>query len=267
MANLWENFGLAFLYEDEDSLMGILSYTAQEGKGILGYRDAPYIYHSFGDTELFLRTQKNEEGGLTVEGCDVHCGGPCIWNVLHSGFDITMQKERAHVHTALFRREDGSGFVPIEIITADVLPSFLAGDRLTVQVIGLPLEVHYHADEDAYDRAQPTDEDGRAWRPAAGALFPASFLHNHAPERYEQGKEYVSDRFVLFRATAKKLSWGCFDCNGEKQRTFVRCFVDTDFGELEFDHAVDQVAEAERENIRVGAVISGVAVLSGDLRI
>ena len=43
--------------------------------------------------------------------------------------------------------------------------------------------------------------------------------------------------------------------------------MDTQFGELEFVHTYDQVPEEDRENIRVGAIVSGVFRLSGDAAI
>ena len=46
---------------------------------------------------------------------------------------------------------------------------------------------------------------------------------------------------------------------------FIRCVVDTHFGELEFIHTLDQVPEEMRENIRVGSVVSGTCILSADV--
>ena len=102
---------------------------------------------------------------------------------------------------------------------------------------------------------------------ATGSMAAISFLYNHAPGRYEQGKDYETDRYVQFTAVVKKLYHGTFEMNGEKHNAFIRCFVDTEYGELEFDHTLEQVPEELRDNIRVGAVISGTCVLSGDVAI
>ena len=85
----------------------------------------------------------------------------------------------------LMRKPDGDGMVPIELITADVYPSFLKGDKYKIQVIGLPISISYYADEDAYSDSLPVDEEGQKWGIAEGTLFPSGFLYNHDPDRQE----------------------------------------------------------------------------------
>lgn len=140
-------------------------------------------------------------------------------------------------------------------------------DKVTMQVVALPLEINYYANEDEYAKAQPSDENGKKWLMATGSMAAISFLYNHDPGRYEQGKDYETDRYVQFTAIVKKLYHGIFEMNGEKHNAFIRCFVDTEYGELEFDHTLEQVPEELRDNIRVGAVISGTCILSGDVAI
>jgi hypothetical protein len=55
--------------------------------------------------------------------------------------------------------------------------------------------------------------------------------------------------------------------NNEKNNMFIRCFVDTQFGELEFDHTLEMVPEELRDNIKVGSIITGTCILSGDVAI
>ena len=46
------------------------------------------------------------------------------------------------------RNTDNGGMLPVDIITADVLPSFLKDDRLTLQLVAPCLEVNYYATEE-----------------------------------------------------------------------------------------------------------------------
>lgn len=267
MANLSENYGLDFLMED-DTAMGFVGYLAKEGKGVTGYYGYPYLFTPLGNVEYWVKTEKNDEGNLEVKGIDSHCGGNCIWDMVCSGIDITPKDSAKLEKVLMLNRANGSGgLLPIDLITADVLPSFMKGDKVTAQVIGLPLDINYYADEDEYTADQPADENGKKWMVGNGALMPLSFLVNHNPEKYEQGKDYDSDAYVHFTATVTKLYHGVFELNGDKNNTFIRCFVDTEYGPLELDHTIDQVPENQRANLKVGAIVSGICLLSGDVAI
>lgn len=268
MANMLENFGLDFFAEDDNSLMGFVGYITKEGKALTGYHGTPYLFKSMGDVEFWVKTEKNSEGNLHVAGFDSHCGNRCVWELIHSGIDITPKDASKLEHVAMFNRADThGGLLPIEVITADILPSLMKDDKVTMQVVALPLEINYYANEDEYAETQPSDDNGKKWLMENGSMAALSFLYNHAPDRYEQGKDYESDRYVQFTATVKKIYHGAFEMNDEKHNTFIRCFADTQYGELEFDHALEQVPEELRDNIRVGAVISGTCILSGDVAI
>ena len=78
MPNMLENYGLDFLAEDEETMMGFVGYLVQNGKAFHSYSGAPYLYTPMGAGEFWVRTQKNEEGNLEIAGVDSHCGGKCI---------------------------------------------------------------------------------------------------------------------------------------------------------------------------------------------
>ena len=253
---------------EDDTFTGLVGYLVKEGKAISGYYGYPYFYASLGNVEFWAKTEKNSDGNLAVTGIDSHCGGNCVWNMVCSGIDVTPQDFSKLARVLMFHRANGSdGLLPVELITADVLPGCLKGDSVTMQVIGLPLEINYYADEEEYEASQPTNENGEKWMVGNGALLPVSFLVNHNPKHYEQGKNYISDAYVHFTATVTKLYHGAFDLNGTKSDTFIRCFVDTEYGPLELDHSISQIEESQRANIKVGAIVSGVCVLSGDVAI
>lgn len=268
MANMLENYGLGFFAEDDNSLMGFVGYITSEGKGLTGYYGTPYLFKPMGSVEFWVKTEKKPGGNLEIAGFDSHCGNTCVWEMIHSGIDITPKDASKLERVIMFNRSNThDGLLPIEVITADVLPSYMKDDKIAMQVVALPLDINYYANEDEYAEAQPSDENGKKWLMATGSMAALAFLYNHAPGRYEQGKDYETDRYIQFTATVKKLYHGTFEMNGEKHNAFIRCFADTEYGELEFDHTLEQVPEELRDNIRVGAVISGTCILSGDVAI
>ena len=268
MANMLENYGLGFLLEDEETYMKFVGHILREGKGIQGYYGEPYIFMPMGDLEFWANTVKREDGKLELGAIHSHCANQCIWEMEYSGFDLTPQDALRTEKTLMFHRCDGDsdgGLLPIEIITVDVLPGIQTGDKVKIQVVALPLMINYYASEEEYADAQPEDNKGEKWLVGNGALLPLNFLYNHNPEHYEVGKDYEDDRFVHFTATVKKVLYGFFEINGEVHKNFIRCFADTIFGEVEFDHIYEQVPESMRDNIRAGAVINGICLLSGDV--
>lgn len=267
MAEFSENFGLEFLTED-DTVMGFLGFLAQEGKPFIGYYGYPYIYKSLGDVEYWLKTEKKNDDTFDVIGVDTHCSGNCVWNMVCTGIDLTPKDSPKLTKLLMLSKADGSGgMVPVELIAADVLPGFAEGDKITAQVIALPIEINYYADEDAYAAAQPDDENGEKWLIGNGALLPLSFLINHNPETYDEETDFSSDAVVHFTATVTKLYNGIFDMAGDSYNNFIKCFADTEYGPLEFEHTLEQVPEEQRQNIKVGSVISGICILSGDVAI
>ena len=262
-----ENYGLEFLKED-DMVLGLAAYTAKNGKPVVGYYGTPYFFQPMGNMEFWISTERNETGGLSVAEIHSHCCGRCVWDLVHSGIDITPRDGSKRERIILFHRADGeSGLIPVNLINADVLPSFCKGDKFRAQVIAIPLIINYYADEDEYENAQPENENGEKWMDANGALLPMRFLYNHNPEHYDSSKDYISDSHVQFNATVTGLYYGAFEFADTRDNTFIRCFADTSFGELEFVHSYEQVPEEQRKNIKVGSVISGVCVISGDVAI
>ena len=247
MANLLDSYGLDFLGKDEDTLMDAVRYTVQEGKAIKGYYDTPYFYLPIGSAEFWASSEKSEDGKLSISGFHTHCGGKTIWEMICTDIDIS-PKDRPKTERILMmsRSTDNGGMLPVDIITADVLPSFLKDDRLTLQLVAPCLEVNYYATEEEYNKTVPTDKRGKKWGVADGALMPLSFLANHLVGNYEEGKEYDNDAYVTFKAKVTRLFVGTFDIGDQKENTFIRL---------------------RNDNIKVGSIISGVCMISADAAI
>ena len=269
MANNLENYGLEFFAEEEETFLGLLSRVVQEGKAVLGYSGAPLFFKPMGQTEFWASAELDaQKGELNVKSLHTHCCGQHVWEAAVTDIDLTPPDAPKTEKILMVSPLNGrGGILPVDLINADVLPSFLRGEAIRFQVVAQPLRVEYYADEEAYDEAQPADEDGKKFLIADGSMFPLSFLYNHDPSRYEDGKHYESDAYVHFRATVKALYHGTFRPGEKSFNTFIRCVADTEYGELEFHHTYEQVPEELRDNIKVGAVVTGVCILSCDAAI
>lgn len=268
MPNFAENFGLETFFEEEDVARGFMGYLIQEGKAINGYYECPTLFNSMSDIDLYVKTQKAEDGGLVVVDLDTHCSGTSYWVMRNTGIDITVEGARPTERVFMFENaKSGEGLVPIYLVNADVLPSFARGGLVNMQVCALPLEISCYSNEDEYAAAQPTDREGRVFAIADGSLIPIEFLVNHRAKDCAFVPAKSTDAVVMFRAEVQALYYGNFGTEKEEVSTFIRCIVNTQYGELVFAFTIDQIPEEQREKLCEGAVIAGTCILSGDVAI
>ena len=271
MPNFLDNLGLGFIWDKEETTVNFLGGLVHDGKAIVGYYGHPTIFSPKGDIDFFVKTKiESEDKRIVVTGLDTHCCGRNIWELRNMGINLTPKDSLPTDRVFMFKSHaDGSGMLPIHIINADVLPSFLEDDVVRMQMCAFPLEINYYADENDYEEHQPEADDGKRWLLSDGALMAFPFLNNHQI-RDEADKEVdcSTDDYVFFRGTVKRLENGLFEIKeGEKITTYIRCVIDTHYGELHFAHTLEQVSEEQRDNLKVGAVVCGVCILSGDAAI
>jgi hypothetical protein len=267
--NMIECLGLDFLTEDEETFGNFVGAVCAEGKGILGYYGYPYLNREYGWAQFIARTELNEEEKhLEFTGLDVHLSGVTVWDALLS--DINFQPKDADSlsrRVIVKRASDGGGMAVVNLVNADVLPSFLENDRIKMQMVAFPEEIHFYADEDAYAADQPDAPNGKKWLLADGSVLASGIFKNHAPDNPDNDKDHYSDNYMLIRGTVKKIAPGVVKFGEEAFSPFVTTVIHTEHGDLEIAHTIDQVVEAERENMREGATVWGVFILSGDVAI
>lgn len=268
MPSYLENFGLDYLAESEESIQGIMGYTAQNGKAIFGYYGMPYLLMDYGDAQMIARVVDDPEtGNHIVTGMDTHGAGPCIWKARVSSININRKDADLLQKRIVVNKEDGTGMAVVNLINADVLPSFMDGDPIEMQMIGLPVFLQYFRDEDEYAESVRDEKTGKSFMLSEGAVFPSGMLQNRNPNGDHFEEDEDNDDMMVVRGTVKKLYHGVFQMGDVRQNSYIRCFIDTEFGPLELAHTFEQVEEACRSNIRVGSVVNCVCVLSGDVAI
>ncbi|GEM_PF-976935 len=269
MANFIENFGLEDLTLTEEDTVKLLGYIAKEGKLLVGYKGT-YINHNLGNAQFILRTALNEEENrFEVIGVDTHSAGKCIWECRVYGDDPTPSGFGPLQRRCLLVPQDSrEGMTIINIVNSEVLPSYLEGDIIKLQVVAFPVLIKYFADEESYINYQ-SDKYAGSKRVilSDGAIFPSGYLLNRDPRRSESERDFNLDDHVLVHGTVKKCFTGQAVIKDKELTKFVRCIIDTDFGELELVHQYKMVGKEQRENMREGATVSAICVLSGDAAI
>ena len=269
MANFIEKLGLSFLAETEEQVQGLMGYIVENGKSIVGYYGHPYLNHHFGDAQFILRVVRNEETKqFEVSGMDTHSAGRCVWDLRISQANIQRKDADILEHRCLVcRKDDDGGMAVVNVVNADVLPSFREGALIRLQMIAFPHAIDYYADEDAYLDAQPETESGKKYVLADGMVFPNGILYNRNPNSEDFEKDEDMDNLMMIRGTVKGLYHGKFELDDVRENAYLRCIIGTQFGDLEIVHPIEDIPEERRKNIRVGSVVSGVFTLSGDAAI
>ncbi len=267
MANYIANFGLAHLTETEESTVDFLNAIVQDGDAIAGYYWRPYLNRHFGNAQFIVRTDIiPETRQLVLTGLDTHSSGRCIWNTLVLK-EITEKDADVTERKCLLCRPDGHGVAVVNIVNADVLPSFLTDDSITLQMIAFPIAMMYYKDEASYEKSQSQDVMGKKWLFDNGAVYPSGYMDYQNSRSPEPEKNYVDIDSTLIRGTVKDLFYGKLQFGEKEYNGFIRCIIDTNFGELELIHTYDQIPAEMQEHIKIGAIVFGEFVLSGDAAI
>ena len=271
MAIFMECFDLDFLTETEEDTMGFIRYILKEGKPLLGYTGGMYIGLNCGESEFIARnTMDSDRKAIVFEGLDTHSAGKAVWTVR---IGEAVLKTDEDDNTLLQKRivikdkDTGHGMAVVNVVNADVLPSYLPDDIITLQMVAFAEDIDYFADEDEYADSVPEGKNGKKMLLSDGFIFPSGLLINRNPDSKDYGKNNWMDDRVLIKGTVKEFYHGKTHIGDIECNDYVICVVDTSFGELELVHSVNQVKPEQLENMREGAIVFGVFVLSGDAAI
>lgn len=268
-----ENLNMDFFEESEESYVSLLSLVGKEGKRIYGYYNLPYWNAHLGDAQIIMRTapkeqdQDDKQKELFVAGLDTHSIGSCVWEVLINGMNIDRKNADRLSKRLMVTEVNNAGTAVVNLVNADVLPSFLEGDTIKMQMIALPGLVEYYKDEEDYAAHQPDDENGKKWLIGEKSVIATGMLRNRSPQSSEFESNENLDDITAIRGIVKALYWGKIKIGEESQNAYLRCIIDTSFGELEIVHTVEQVEESLRCNMKVGATVVMYGTLSGDVAI
>ena len=266
MAQYYENLNIADI--TEDNINGLIGLSVKKGKAVTGYYGLPFFNYEPGDAQFVVRTERREENKLNVTGIDAHAAGCSIWDLRLSEMNVDYKDCDKLRRRYAFTKKDGTGLIVSEIMNADVLPSFVPGDILKLQVAAIPVDFDYFEDEDAYNDSLPKDKHGKTFGVANGSIFPAGLLINGNPDRKEEIQ--LNDEswgYCTVRGTVKYFKHGMLKFDEEEFPPFVRCIIETEYGDLEVIHSFEQIKEEQKKLLKAGSIFSGMCLISSDAKI
>ena len=269
MSNFLNNLGLGVICEDEDTYKGFTGGVIAEGRVIPCYtEDLLFVMKNYKDAEFVVRAKKTEdEHKYEFVGLDTHCSGMCVWNTEVIA-DITPDDAESGERRLLLSSDnngEGHGLVVVNLINADVLPSYVYGDKVKMQVVGFPLFIEFFNDEGEYADFVPGEKEEKVLL-GEGVIMPSEFMKNHHPDKGDVVNGGTDD-ICLVRGTVKKMLYGRFEDEDRKFQTFVRVLIETYFGDLEMEVDIKELDESDNKNIKVGATVFAGIILSGDVAI
>jgi hypothetical protein len=270
MAMFLENVGLGFLDDDDNenlgAISGIIGEVAQRGTPIVGYSGSIYFHKKFGATEIYAGAVVNpDEKEIQLHSFYTQVSGKCVWKCRISSADVQPLDASLLDRRCMIERTDGGGMTIINIVCADVLPSYLENDEITMQVVAFPLVVEYFLTEDDYADSVPADAFGKRMLLAPGTVFPLTFLDNHNPEHEERRD---NDDCVHICGVVKQLRYGkTMLGEGIDDIHFISSTIETAYGDLDIIHSIDAVSDKQRDAVKVGSTVVAYGVLQGDVAI
>jgi len=271
MASSLRNLGLDYLVGGSEAIYKLLDLIENEGTIVGAYGSGYYSNMFFGDAHVIVRNIINEdEKTIEFRGLDAHSKSNCIWNlrVAPMGIINADLDDNTDCMCVFCKPEGKSGIVVVDVINANVLPSYLENDITKLQMVAFAESVHYYPNDDAYTEAQPVESDGNRHLLSDGLIMPYGYLYNHSEDRQDSKKDYSKDDLVLIKSTVKGVHQGCVEVGADiTEGAYLRILIDTEYGPLEIVHTLDQIEESERENIKPGAVVTGLCTLTGNAAI
>ena len=244
------------MLRDEDVFEKIVADTVNTGRQVMGYCGRLYVYKRYGDFELVLSCRLNEEvRAFEIDEIDTHCSGNSVWDITPES--IVKESENGGMLVLAKKHESCEGGVVIDLLENQVIPSFVKGDKIRVQVVGLTDSINYYKSEEDYEDSVPEPEFGRKSLLAENSLFPVGLLM--------QGEDADADiELSLYRGVVKRVEERYLQFGEEAVPAMVCAIVDTQYGELEIIHTEEQVKEEQRELIRPGSTIFASLIISAD---
>ncbi len=271
MKDFLDCLGLGFIMDDEDTLAGVIYDVANNANLLFyGYSGILYLNHEYGNVQLVDPAVIHQDRDqLELIGFDVHANGNTGWTFRITGVgDLNPEDYNDSQRRVMITRPDSTGGAAIiDLINADVLPSWSSDEIITAQMVGFPTNINYYENGEAFEETLSPDEYGRTWGIGDGTVMALSFLKNHTPENPEGTKNVFSDGSMLIRGTVKSVKPGYFDIKGKRYTIFRRVTIGTEFGDLEILHTDEQIAEKQRDLIKEGSTVVGYFYLHGDVAI
>jgi len=262
MANYIENLGLEPFTETEQTTANLINKIVTEGEHIIGYDNLLFANYHFGSAQFIAPIKLNEESkSLEVKGLDTHAAGRYVWKARVN--EINLDTNKDYSKRIAISDINNEGFAVVNVVNHDVLPSYLPNEVIELQMIGFPFLINYYDNMDEYsDDDMFKSDTGKVFCLAEGCVAAIGLLNRSEDEENED-----STGLTAVCGIVKNVYMGKVQLGDKEIHPFVRCVVDTNFGELELLHTIDMVEPEMQSNMKKGAVVYMAGELQGDVAI
>ncbi|MFA5449033.1 MAG: nuclear transport factor 2 family protein [Clostridia bacterium] len=272
MPREYKNFGVEFLFDNEDITRATISYFAETAKKKMNGYKYMYLHYKNNSMETFLTNLLNEKEKLfDFDNMNIHCANNIVWRLKVIS---VLERNYGDYVLALCSYEDGDGLCPICFINPDVLPRIAKGDIITAQIVALPVSFEVYESEEAFLSTLPEwegfegmpPEKGRKLGVSNGAILPIKFLLNHQPNKDEPNKtpkNNTDDNIVLIKGIVEELQESPITF-GEAELIYYGVTINTQWGDLELYIGQEQLGDTA---IEVGDTIVASCIISADVAI
>lgn len=279
-------FQLEHLIEDEESIRVLLMAAVHEGIPVRAYSGL-YFNKWYKNLQIIAGSIiKDEEKSMEIVSSDTHCAGVSVWKcrVIKeiTPKDSSELDMRLMVETLSEDEHGSKSFTVVDVMNADILPSYAPGEIIHLQVIAKADQICFYADEEAFTKAEgrkvklPVDENGEREEQtltiATGFPMPTGFMNNHSITTKEEAVavEFTDeDQWVYLRGKILELSTysALFAGDGEHEEVkwvLPAIPVETYFGKIEIMFNATWIREEQKEHVAADNIISTVCEIQGD---
>ena len=242
---------------EDGNINSLLTYVIKECDRVTyGYSKMPIYYKKFGAVEFYVCV---DNGQNAIVEANLHYSGNTVWTLKYSG--IGVKEEKKVSKKGFFFNENGS-ILPIIIVNGDLLPSYLKGEKITMQIVGQARELQCFKNESDYYAYFSANSNNTISCLNVGSILPLSFINNHL----EQGTFSDEDFIVHFSCEVNLVKYAILDINGEKIK-FLCTDITTRQGKLNLYFNFEKLSDEELAILKPGAILCGTCLLTADVGI
>ena len=279
-------FELDILIENEESVRSLLAAVVQDGLPVRSYTGL-YMNKWYKNLQIVVGgVTRAEEKELEIVSSNAHCAGICVWKCRVR--DIITPKDRSELDLRLLvesvsdDERESKSFTVVDVVNAEVLPSYAPGEIIQLQVIAKADKIGFYADDESFAKVEgqkvmlPIGENGEKEEQtltiAAGYPMPNCFVNNHFKKTKEEAAaaEFTDeDKWVYLRGEILKTCAYSAIFKGDEENEDVNWIlpaipVKTYFGNVDIMFNATWISQEQKEIVEPGNIISTVCEIQGD---
>ncbi len=262
---------LDFLYQGEAAADAYDRMVANGASPVVGFSGL-YLNYSMNSNVRFIVRAPGSSGTWEEAGMDVHHMGNCVWDCRVHGADLTPPGSDPLRRRCMVTESAGGGSMAVvNVVNADVLPSYKAGETIRLQVAGYAKSVDFYPDEAAYLKFLDNIPEG--WRSlyAGTPLLPIGRIKNMDSQTQGKEVEYDIDDLMFVHGEVMEIRRLCNELypggiTGDPPE-YLGVRIATPMGELELFSPEEIIEPPSQAFVWPGAIAAAMVTLTGNAAI